>query len=167
MESLESLKSRKRDLEAELSKITIKKRGSTPWGPGVQDQYKSDSFGYEEYTDTSKAYRLKDEIKELNHQIETYALRARRAREAQEELEESRRNKYSYTSDSKEQKTDNPAIAARYNAQQRFFAMSKLKQTMLIVTGQKKKFEKLWLKAVTTNKKTQEKVASELNGMFR
>lgn len=167
MESLESLKSRKRELQYELSKITIKKHGSTPWGPGVQDQYKSDSFGYEEYTDTSKAYKLKEEIAEITRKIDTYALRARREREAQEELEESRRNKYSYVAGGKESKTSNPAIAARYDAQHRFFAMSKFKQTMVTVTGQKKKFEKLWLKAATANKQTQEKVASELNSLFR
>ena len=38
---------------------------------------------------------------------------------------------------------------------------------MLVVTGQKKKFEKLWNKALSEDKKIQEKTTEELNRMFR
>ena len=45
--------------------------------------------------------------------------------------------------------------------------MNKLKQTIMTLSGQKRKFKKLWIRAVTTNEKTQEQVALELNKMFR
>lgn len=165
MESLDSLKTQLSNAKAELEKITIKKHGSVPWAPGVLDQYKSESYSYEEYTDVSKAYRLKDRIADLENQIKTYAQRAQVERE--KAIRDSQIPKYDYTSAGKTQTTTNPAIAARYNAQQRLFGMNKLKQTIMTLSGQKRKLQKLWIKANTTNKKTQEQVALELNKMFR
>lgn len=167
MESLKSLENRKRQLEYELESITLKKHGSTSWSPGVLDQHKSDSYSMDEYTDVSKAYRLKDEINHLNNLIETYAQRAKAERDREEFLIESQIPKYEYNAGGKKMETENPAIAARYDAQHRFFGKNKLQQTMLRITGQKKKFENLWAKANTTNVNTQEKVADELNRMFR
>ncbi len=167
MESLDSLKSQLRDAKQELEKITIKKYGSVSWAPGVMDQHKSDSYSYEQYTDPNKAYRLKDRIADLENKIKTYAQRAQAEREREQAIKESQIPKYNYTSAGKEQTSKNPAIAARYNAQQRLYGMSKLKQTIMTLSGQKRKFKKLWLKANTLNEKNQEQVANELNRMFR
>lgn len=167
MESLYSLKAQLRDAEEELEKITIRKHGSVPWALGVMDQYKSESYSYKEYTDVSKAYRLKDKIADLENRINTYARRAQEEREREQAIIDSQRPKYDYTVAGKTQTSTNPAIAARYNAQQRFFGMNKLKQTMMRLSGQKRKFSKLWWKANMPDKKTQEQVAFELNKMFR
>ena len=167
MESLDSLKTQLRDAKEELEKITIKKHGSVPWAPGVLDQHKSESYSYEEYTDVSKAYRLKARITDLENQIKTYAQRAQAEREREKAIRDSQIPKYDYISAGKTQTTRNPAIAARYNAQHRLFGMNKLKQTIMTLSGQKRKFKKLWIRAVTTDKKTQEQVAFELNKMFR
>ena len=167
MESLESLKNKKRQLEYELDKITIKKHGSTHWAPGVYDQHKSESYSYDEYTDSSKAYKLKDEIEYLTHQIETYAKRAREEREAKEFWEDNQRQKYSYTQGGERLETTNPAIAARYNAQHRFFGMSKVRQTMAKINGQYGKFKKLWDNAQTISEEKQQEYAEKLNKLFR
>ena len=165
MESLDSLKAQLRDAKEELEKITIKKHGSVPWAPGVMDQHKSESYSYEEYTDVSKAYGLKNRIADLENQIKTYVQRAQAERE--QAIRDSQIPKYDYISAGKVQTSTNPAIAARYNAQQRLFGMNKLKRTIMILSGQKRKFKKLWVKANTTNEKTQEQVAFELNKIFR
>ncbi len=167
MESLDSLKSQLRDAKEELEKITIKKHGSVAWSPGVLDQYNSNSYSYDEYTDVSKAYVLKDRIRDLEERIKTYAQRARAEREREEAYRESQIPKYSYESLGETKTSTNPAIAARYNAQKRLFGMSKFRRTVMNLTGQKKKFEKLWYKAITSDSKTQDKVADELNKMFR
>ena len=167
MQSLDYLKAQLRDAKEELEKITIKKHGSVAWAPGVTDQHKSDSYSYEEYTDVSKAYKLKDRIADLENQIENYAQIAQAEREREKAIRDSEIPRYEYTSAGKTQTSTNPAIAARYNAQQRLFGMNKLKQTIMTVSGQKRKFKKLWIKANTTNERTQEQVAFELNKMFR
>lgn len=168
MESLESLKNRKRQAEYDLERITIKKHNSTAWAPGVQDQHKSESYSYNEYTDTSKAYRLIDEIKDLNRKIENYAKNAQAERERQEFIRESQIPKYGYTAGGKDMETKSQALAARYDAQHRFFAMGKIKQTMAKINGQYKKFQQLWNKAANQlNEQQQEKVTEELNKLFR
>ena len=146
MESLDSLKAQLRDAKEELEKITIKKHGAVPWAPSVMDQHKSESYSYEEYTDVSKAYRLKDRIADLENQIKSYAQRAQAEREREQAIRDSQIRKFYYTSAGKTQASTNPAIAARYNAQQRLFGMNKLKQTMMKLSGQKRKFKKLWIK---------------------
>ena len=148
MESLESLKNQKRNLENELASITLKKSASTPWNIGVQDQYKSESYNFEEYTDYKKAYELKDKIANLDYQINTYE------REVQERLNDAQKSRYNYESIEGEN-NNNPAIAARYNAQNRLFGITKLQQTIAKVSGQKRKFDKLWYKAISLNKKEQ------------
>lgn len=167
MESLESLRSRKAGLEAELERITIKRYGSTPWASGVQDQFKSESYSYNQYTNPERAYQLKNEIERLDGQIRTYAQRARAEREREEALIESRIPKYGYVSAGVSQTSHNPAIAARYNAQQRFFGMNKFQQTLLKITGQKRKFDRLWSKAGSASLKQQQEIADELNDMFK
>ena len=102
-----------------------------------------------------------------NRQIKTYAQRAQAEREREQAIRDSQIPKYDYISAGKVQTSTNPAIAARYNAQQRLFGMNKLKRTIMILSGQKRKFKKLWVKANTTNEKTQEQVAFELNKIFR
>ena len=167
MESYESLQERKNQLENESKAITIKKHGSTPWRPGVQDQYKSESYSYDEYTDVSKAYKLKEQIAYVDHLMKTYGQRVKEQQAMEAALRESEIPKYSYEIAGKQEETKNPAIAARYDAQHRLHGMSKLKQTIAKVTGQQRKFKKLWLQAATDNKKTQEEVAMEINKMFR
>ncbi len=167
MESLSSLKERLSSAEEELRKITKSKRGAVPWAHGVQDQYETQMYSYEEYTDDKKASWLKREIKELREQIDTYAQRVAAEREREEIIKEGRIPKYKYSVAGKVEETKNPAIAARYDAQQRFFGMSKLRRAVSILNGQKKKFYKLWDKAQTANKEEQVKVATELNDMFR
>lgn len=167
MESLTDLIARRSILEEELDNITIKNYTSTAWNPGVMDQHKSESYSYDEYTDATKAYRLKEQIANLNYQIYNYAELAQNERKSQEALKKSQMTQYEYTTAGKTETTTNPAIAARSEAQKRFYGMNKLQQTMLTITGQKKKFKQLWMKAVTPNKDTQEQVADELNKMFR
>lgn len=167
MESLESLKSRQRELEKELEKITINHYSTTPWAPGVQDQFKSESHAYQQYTDIDKARRLKNEIANLENQIRTYASRAQTERERQEALIDMQRPRYEYTAAGVTETTRNPALAARYEAQQRLYGMNKLQQTLMAITGQKRKFKKLWLKSASASTKTQEEVAEELNKLFR
>lgn len=168
MESLQSLKNRKKQAEYELEKITIKKHGSSHWAPGVQDQHKSNSYSYNEYTDVSKAYRLIDEIKNLENQISTYGQRAQAEREREKFIRESQIPKYGYTAGGQSMETQSKALAARYDAQHRFFAMSKLKQTIVKMNGQYKKFQQLWNKASNQlNEQQQEKVSEELNKLFR
>ena len=48
-----------------------------------------------------------------------------------------------------------------------FFGVSKLNQTILTLSGQKRKFKRLWIKASNNNEKTQEQVSYELNKIFR
>lgn len=168
MESLQSLQDRKRQAEYDLERITIKKHGSSPWAAGVQDQHKSDSYSYNEYTDVSKAYRLIDEIKYLDNQIATYGKRAQAERDREEFIRESQIPKYGYTAGGQTMETKSKALAARYDAQHRFFAMSKLKQTMAKMNGQYKKFQQLWNKAANQlNEQQQEQVSEELNKLFR
>lgn len=75
--------------------------------------------------------------------------------------------KYEYTAGGETHFTHNKAIAARYDAQHRFFGMNKLQKSLATITGQKRKFKKLWYKAMSENKTTQEEVSEELNRMFR
>ena len=167
MESLDNLKAQLRDAKEALEKITIKRYESVPWAPGVLDQHKSESYSYETYTDVSKAYKLKDRITYLENQIKTYAQRAQAEREREKAIRDSQIPKYEYTSAGKTETTTNPAIAARYNAQQRLFGMNKIKQALMTLNGQKRKYLKLWGEANTPNKEIQAQVADELNKMFR
>lgn len=167
MESLQSLKDRKRQLEYELEVITIKKHSSVKWNPGIQDQYNSESYTYNNYTNPSKAYKLIDQIKELNFQIENYAQMAQKERKLEEEKRNTSIKKFQYVDAKGMHETTNPAIAARYNAQHRFFGMNKFRQTLSKMSGQKRKFEKLWNKAGTLDEQQQHQIAKELNSLFR
>lgn len=163
MESLEYLKEKRNSLAKELESITVKRHASTAWRPGVQDQYKSESYSYEEYLDPKRAYELKQSIAYLDNQIRTYAERY----QEEQRRKEASIPKYNYTVSGKQEATKNPAIAARYDAQNRLFGKSKLEQALLTLTGQKRKFKKLWIKAVSSDTRTQEQVAFEINKMFR
>ena len=56
----------------------------------------------------------------------------------------------------------------RYNAENRFFGMNKLKQTMAKITGKWKKFQELSEEAkYTDDEKRQEEITEEFKGMFR
>ncbi len=65
--------------------------------------------------------------------------------------------------------TRDKALAARYNAQNRFFGMNKFQQAIAKLTGQYRKFSKLWDKSVSPDlsKEEKEQAANELNRMFR
>lgn len=167
MESLESLTARKRELEKELEKLTVKKYGSSPWVSGIQDQFESNSYSYTEYTDPQKAYKIRDELDRVNVDIYTYADRAKKERDSAIALTESQKPKYEYMESGSVKTTTNPAIAARKEAQNRFFGMSKVRQTIARVTGQKKRFVKLWYKVNTEDPAKQQAIANELNKMFR
>lgn len=170
MESLQSLIEKKRQFENELARITIKSYGNTPWAPGVQDSFKSDSYSYEEYTNPTKARQLKKIINDLTYQINNYARLCTEEQARQKALKESQIPKYAYQVAGEQKSDTNPAIAARYNAQQRLFGMGKLKQTIMAINGQKKKFDSLWTKAALAeyyDQNMQEQIASELDKMFR
>ena len=167
MESLESLKSELKSAISELEKITIKKYGSSPWAPGVTDQHKSDSYSFDQYTDVKKAMELKDRINYLKHQINTYAQRAQAERARKEALLDSQSPKHKYVTGGVSKTTRNPAIAAAYDAQHRLFGMSKVKRAFATISGQKRKFNKLWNAAGSTNIVKQQEVADQLNKMFR
>ena len=80
----------------------------------------------------------------------------------------SREKEYSYESGWETHLTENPAIAARYDAQHRMFRMNKVKKIISTITGQKRKFKKLWRKAgLTTDKYEQEDLAEKMNKLFR
>lgn len=74
---------------------------------------------------------------------------------------------YHYVAGGQKQRTTNPAMAARYNAQHRFFGMSKLEQTIAKMNGKWAAFRKLWDQAATMDKTEQEEVAQKLDLMFR
>lgn len=168
MENYQELLQRRNQLEAELERISVKKHGSTPWTPGVQDQYRSDSYSYTEFTDKSKGMQLQRELAKVQEAINTYAQRARREREQEELAKQRASEKYSYSVGGEARKTSNPAMAARYDAQHRFFALNKVQKTIATITGQKKKWEELWKKtADARSPEQQEEIAKQLDGMFR
>ena len=167
MESLASLKTELSNAKSELSSITIRKHGDVKWAPGDYDgRTGGPSYSYNEYTDPGRARILLAEIKKLEKEIETYPQRAAAERREKEAEEERRRNKYEYTSAGKVERTSNPAIAARYSAQQRLFGKNKVMQALYTITGQKRKFKKLWNQAGDFNK-NQEEIAGKLDKMFR
>ena len=168
MESLESLKQTQKMLEKELESLTIKKVESHKWGAGILDQFDSSSYSYEEYINPSRAYAIKDELAKIKYQIQTYAQRAMTERNTVEFNKDLSTRKYGYQVSGEFRESENPAMAARYNTKDRFYGKSKLQQTLAKVTGQKKKFETLWRKAAAAeNLEEQQKIANELNGMFR
>ena len=67
----------------------------------------------------------------MEHLINTYAQRARDEREREERLIEEWMPSHSYVLGGENQKTN--------NANNRFFKLSKLKQVLLVVSGQRKK----------------------------
>ncbi len=168
MESLESLRQTQKMLEKELDSLTVKKEESHKWGAGIQDQFDSSSYTYEEYLDPARAYAIKEELVRVKHQIQTYAQRATEERNVIEHNRERSIPKYEYSVSGEQRETQNPAMAARYNTRDRFYGRTKLQQTMAKVTGQKRKFETLWRKAAAAESlEEQQKIANQLNGMFR
>ena len=167
MESLDSLHAQLRDAQNELRKIIVTSYGDVPWNVGVTDQHNSTSYSYEKSIDQSEERALRNKIAYLEEQIRTYTARVREEREKEKAAIVNQIPKYNYTVDGKEETTNNPAIAARYDAQQRLFGMTKVKQALATLSGQKRKFKKLWIKAATTNEKSQEEIAYELNKIFR
>ena len=83
-------------------------------------------------------------------------------------LSEDGKQVYTYISGEETKTTTNAAIAARYNAQHRFFGLNKMLQTTNRIRGTWAKFEKLWREAAqVTDEKEIQQVADELNQMFR
>ncbi len=74
---------------------------------------------------------------------------------------------YHYVAGGKREKTTNRAIAARYNAQNRFFGMNRVQQTMAKMSGKWREFEKLWNKVALSSSEEQEEIADKLDLMFR
>lgn len=165
MENLDSLNAQLRDAKDELEKITMEERESVPLAPGAMSEHKSEAYSYGKYTDANKAYRLKDRIADLENKIKIYAQSGQV--EGEKSISDSQIPKRDYTPVEKIQTTTNPTVGAEYNSQHRFFGISKLKRTIMVTSSQKRKFKILWIKANTTNKKTQEQVAFELNKVFR
>lgn len=99
--------------------------------------------------------------------METYGQRMQAERKQYEETIANRKPKYDYTVAGKKQQTTSPAIAARYDAQLRYFGMSKFRRVVARVTGQKRKFDKLWLQAGNKSIEKDQQVADELSKMFR
>lgn len=132
---------------------------------------------YETHENTAQIRELDKRIKEaeaelkklVDEQILTNSQNLYEEGKREQALEEyDATAKYTYTVDGEERKTNNPALAARYDAQHRFFEMSKTKQTMAKMNGQWKKFDKLWNKSSDfLSPEEQEEVAEELNSMFR
>lgn len=94
------------------------------------------------------------------------------AQEVVSEKEEERTVKssdgmYHYVAGTDHERTSNRALAARYNAQHRFFGMSKLEQTLAKMSGKWARFGELWDRALTTNEAEQHEIADELDLMFR
>ncbi len=75
---------------------------------------------------------------------------------------------YHYKAGSVFAKTTNRAMAARYNAQSRFFGMSKFEQTLAKMNGSWKKFNDLWQKVGDLRSSEEnEQLADQLDQMFR
>ena len=131
-----------------------------------------DVRGGDVYTFRGK-YDNRKRISEIDSQLREYEEKKRKAEKFKAVEEERRRREkfeedmITYTVAGRTEKTLNPAIAARYRAQARYFNMSKSKQLFAKVTLQYAKFEKLWGAALTTKKNEQQKIAGKLNKMFR
>lgn len=103
---------------------------------------------------------------EINQEVNRLGAEARIARSQEtknEKNDSSMSGQYSYEVADDSSKTSNRALAARYDAQQRFFAASKMKQALYKLNGQYAKFEELWHKV---DSKDKEKVANELDQLF-
>lgn len=75
--------------------------------------------------------------------------------------------KYDYTVGGVNYKTNNPAIYARYKAQQRFFNLSTFEQSLYKLNGDWKEFERLWdLAAAALSITEQLDIASLLDELF-
>ncbi len=76
---------------------------------------------------------------------------------------------YGYVIADQVRTTHDKAFAARYNAQNRFYGMNKFQQAIAKLTGQYRKFSKLWDKSVSPDlsKEEKEQAANDLNKMFR
>lgn len=168
MEKYESLIAEKHRLEQELQKISRRVTSTTPWAPGVTDQFHTESREYTEYTDPQKAQKLMAELKDVEHLIDTYAMRAREEQMREKARIEAQKPKYGYVQGGEQMETTSMSMAARYNAQARFFGMSKLKQTLAKVNGQWRLFQQLWIKAVNpATPEIEKEVTDKLNKMFR
>ena len=64
-------------------------------------------------------------------------------------------------------KTANPALAARYDARARFFQNSEKDQETIMESKDWDRYGDLWGEAMTDDKEEQERIAEELNKMFR
>lgn len=111
------------------------------------------------YTDPKKATAALNRILRLQQEI----------REAKMERANPKpiSRMYTYYQGTERQTTPDHALAARYNAQHRFFGMSKFKRTMSKLNGQHKKFNKLWTDAITVENDKKEEVAQQLDKLFR
>lgn len=79
---------------------------------------------------------------------------------------------YTYVSEKTEKKTTDRGVASKYNAQQRYFGMSKLKRAMATLTGQKRKMLKLMDRVTDKNNldldlETRNEDIDKLDKMFR
>ena len=83
----------------------------------------------------------------MENLIETYPQRAQAERQRQQDIIESRVPKYEYSFNGESKTTPYPALAARAEAQKRLFGMSKFKQTMMTITGQKKEIFEVMAKS--------------------
>lgn len=134
---------------------------------------------YETHENTTQIRELDERIKEAEAELKklvdeqiltnSQTLYEEGQREREQAIQDYNATaKYTYTAGGEEHKTNNPALAARYDAQHRFFGMSKTKQAMAKMTGQWKKFDKLWNKSTDDlSLEEQEEIAKELNSMFR
>lgn len=107
--------------------------------------------------------RIKEAIEQETNRLGREASIARVRQEQEERAERYRNSKYTYEAGGKEYKTNNPALAARYDAQHRFFGLSKMKQSLYKLNGQYDRFDKLWNMVDSPNK---EQVAEELDSLF-
>ncbi len=76
-----------------------------------------------------------------------------------EEMEKNRIQEYTYTKGN-----ENPTLTTKYNAQHRFFGMSKLEHAMARATNQ---YKKLLNRVTETSLVKQDKIASQINKMSR
>ena len=115
-----------------------------------------------------EASEWKKEVERLEYKIKIAKEEAYHT-DVQDKLQSKAPNshEYTYVIDRKKEVTSNPALAARYNAQNRLFGMGKLRKALVSMTGQKRKFKELWDSSKTNDRDNQEKIAEELNKMFR
>ena len=146
------------ELWAAQKQIMDLRRDTRAFDPFKEFTYK-EPINADLYTDPKKAAAALNKILRLQEEI--------RQAKMEKANPKPKDRMYTYYRGKERETTPDHALAARYNAQHRFFGMGKVKQTMAKLKGQKKKFDKLWTEAIVADPEKKEEVAQQLDKLFR